>query len=184
MWSLLLALARSELWYISTSAFVCQELFSSFFKFLSDPLSFVPLSRQLPYIITSFMICQYLFSGKLLLFWSSIYMLGFIGPGILFWRFQPIMPPFLLDDTSFTPGCVVSMGSEIWSWICNCVIAWFHLLYGLLFYCAAFSHLDSGRTLPELGRIQDGCVFRFMDMHSVSWMNIRLRVWYRFRRKR
>ena len=64
--------SRGQLLHTSTSFPICQELFSSFFKFLSDVFSFVRPRGQLPYISTSSPICQALFTKYFELFYSLL----------------------------------------------------------------------------------------------------------------
>ena len=50
--------------YLTITVFVCQELFSNFFKFffVSHSIQFWPLSRALDYYISLSLFCQHLFS--------------------------------------------------------------------------------------------------------------------------
>ena len=54
--------SREQLRYVSTSAFICQALFSRFFKFRTDSLFICAARKQLAYISTPFFNCQALFS--------------------------------------------------------------------------------------------------------------------------
>ena len=53
--------SRGKLAYLSTAPSICQELFSSFFKFQLVPCLFSPPRRELSNTITPFLICQVLF---------------------------------------------------------------------------------------------------------------------------
>ena len=54
----------NQLLHFTTLSFICQELFSSFFKFLWSVSCHASLAEQLGYISTSFSICQELFSNS------------------------------------------------------------------------------------------------------------------------
>ena len=59
---------RCELRYSSTPSFICQELFSSSFKFLPASALFAPLAEALRYITITWPFCQALFSLFLIFF--------------------------------------------------------------------------------------------------------------------
>ena len=85
----LLRRSRSQLLHTSTSFSICQELFSSFFKFLFDVLVFAPSRRQLAYISRYLIVCQALFQVFQISFVSAV----FRGPSSDSWH---ILPFYLL----------------------------------------------------------------------------------------
>ena len=64
--------SREQLCYVSTSVSICQALFSSSCKFLSDLLFIWAVSRQLRYITTTVAICQALFHKFLHVFSDNL----------------------------------------------------------------------------------------------------------------
>ena len=65
--------SRSKLAYLSTASSICQELFSSFFKFQPVPCCFLLPCRELPNIITTIFVCQVLFPSFVEFLFATVF---------------------------------------------------------------------------------------------------------------
>ena len=86
------------------------------------------------------------------------------------------MPPFLLVDSPFTPGCVVSMGSIRCIGICNSLPVWIHLScdLGCIIFTLIFGSGDAAAGAgPDTGWQPFpvyGYTYSFMNEYYFSGM--------------